>query len=134
AIAEATEILPARFGKVFHDESSLQADLRGRKRTLEADFKRIKGSDEWGIKVFTVRRQVEVPTIVPKSGKDYLKSRAALLKRPSVSSSDSDIVRFSQAVALIAVETAGGGTISSGLRDLPSQTAIVSHVSDKTEV
>lgn len=134
AIAEATEILPARFGTVFHDESSLQADLRGRKRTLEADFKRIKGSDEWGIKVFTVRRQVEVPTIVPKSGKDYLKSRAALLKRSSVSSSDSDIVRFSQAVARIAVETAGGGTISSGQRDLAWQTSILLKRSDKKKL
>src|SRR5438445_11928690 len=131
AIAEATEILPARFGIVFHDESSLQADLRGRKRTLEADFKRIKGSDEWGIKIFMVRHQIEAPSIVPKSGRDYLKSRAALLKRPSVSTVDPDIARFSEAVGRIAVETAGGGTISSGQRDLQWQTSILLRRSDK---
>jgi len=134
AIAEATEILPARFGTVFHDESSLQADLQGRKRTLEADFKRIKGCDEWGIKVFMVRPQIERPAIVPKSGKDYLRSRAALLKRPSVSTLAPDIALFSEAVQRIAVETAGGGTISSGQRDLQWQTSILLRRSEKKKL
>ena len=60
AIAEVADILPARFGTVFLDASSLKADVRKRKKLLAADLRRIHGCDEWGVKVFAVTPKTEV--------------------------------------------------------------------------
>src|SRR5256885_2923805 len=50
AIAESRDTLPARLGTVFLSEASLEADIRKRKAALDADLRRIAGTQEWGIR------------------------------------------------------------------------------------
>jgi len=125
AIAKQTEILPARFGTVFHSETSLRQHVRGRTRNLKRDFERVRGADEWGIKVFGIPPQ---PALVPKvnSGKDYLKAKAALLpKRREAQNNNADLQKFEDALKRVARETAKVGNISSGQRGLAFQTSLL---------
>lgn len=128
ALAQASEILPARFGTVFRSESSLEADVRSRKRVLQADFAKVRGSDEWGVKVFGVAPKLELPkSESPRTGKDYLKAKAALLsKRPEKGKvSPAEFSALSQELQKLAVETAEVGKVSGGQRGLQWQTALL---------
>jgi len=127
AIAEQTEILPARFGTVFLTEASLQADVQKRKRTLDADFKRIKDADEWGVKVFSLPVKVELPPAESRTGKDYLKTKAALLQRRPTKPKgpDPQLDTFAQQLKQIAIDSAEGGKISSGQRGLEWQSSLL---------
>ncbi|HZQ22248.1 MAG TPA: GvpL/GvpF family gas vesicle protein [Terriglobales bacterium] len=119
AIGEITDILPTRLGTVFLNENSLAADVERRKATLTADLKRIQGKDEYGVKVFAGKpTKVEVP-LAARSGKDYLQAKSALLRmRTPQNKKDADIERLAQALDEVAEDTAEGGRISSGRRDL----------------
>ena len=130
AIAKQTEILPARFGTVFRSETSLRQHVRGRTRHLKRDFERVRGADEWGVKVFGITMQsAAVPKIQSKvhSGKDYLKAKAALLpkRRGSTGGTDGDLKKFQEALKRVARETAKVGNISSGQRGLAFQTSLL---------
>ncbi len=133
AIALETEILPTRFGTVFMSESSLEADVRSKKRILESDFGRIHGSDEFGVKVFGVPPKAEVPLGASGTGKDYLKAKAALLqRRPAKSNTAATELReFSSELQALAVATAEGGKISGGQRGLQWQTSILLRRADR---
>jgi len=133
AIAEQTEILPARFGTVFLTESSLKADVQKRKRTLESDFERIKDADEWGVKVFTLPAKVELPPGELSSGKDYLKAKAAILqRRPSKpKQADPELGAFARQLKQLAVDSEEGGKISSGQRGLEWQSSLLLKRADR---
>lgn len=125
SIAELGDVLPARFGTVFLNERSLARDIDSRKRILKADFQRIKNSDEWGIKIFRRPLKIEVPSGPARSGKDYLKAKAALMQRRPEKTSDADIERFVEALKRIAVGTADIGKVSGGQRGLQWQTSLL---------
>jgi len=129
AIAKQTEILPARFGTVFRSETSLRQHVRRRTRHLRRDFERVRGADEWGVKVFGITLQsAAVPKIQSKvhSGKDYLKAKAALLpKRREAAATDGDLKKFQEALNRVARETAKVGNVSSGQRGLAFQTSLL---------
>lgn len=133
-IAQVADILPARFGTVFLNEGSLAEDLESRKRILKADLKRIKNSDEWGIKVFRVQQKAEWPTSPVHSGKEYLKAKATLLQRRPDQTSDSDIKRFAGALKRIAVGTAEVGRVSGGQRGLQWQTSLLLRRADRRKL
>ena len=78
AIAQDLEILPARFGTVFRSERSLRKHIHEKLPEIKKNLKRIKGADEWGVKVFAANPRV-APLAAVRSGKDYLKAKAALL-------------------------------------------------------
>jgi hypothetical protein len=125
ALAQQTEILPARFGTVFRDENSLRRHIRGRGASLVKDFSRVKDADEWGVKIFET---TSVPTVVPKvnSGKEYLMAKAALLPRKKSGQIPSDeLSEFQAALDEVAAETAMAGRISSGQRGLAFQTTLL---------
>jgi len=131
AIAAETEILPARFGTVFLSEASLEADIQSKKKTLDRDLRKIKDSDEWGVKVFGVQPKVELPRAGARTGKDYLKAKAALLQRRPTKGTDADLIRFEEELKRVAVETAVGGKISSGQRGLQWQTSLLLRRDDR---
>lgn len=131
AIASETEILPARFGTVFLTQSSLEADIQDRRKTLESDLRRIRDSDEWGVKVFGVPPRVELPKTGSRSGKDYLRAKAALLQKRPTKGTDADLIRFEEELKRVAVETAVGGKISSGQRGLQWQTSLLLRRDDR---
>src|ERR1700719_4160693 len=53
-ISETADILPARFGIEFLNEKSLRAHIDSRRAALQDDLKRIRGREEWGVKVFAL--------------------------------------------------------------------------------
>ncbi len=127
ALAEGIEILPARFGTVFLTDTSLEKHIAGNKDILRRDFSKIRGSDEWGVKVFGVPAKVELPPAQSRTGKDYLKAKATMLRtrpgRNNVSAADFD--EFSEQLRKIAVETAQVGKVSGGQRGLQWQTSLL---------
>ncbi len=133
AIAQEADMLPARFGTVFRSQASLEGDVRRKKAILKKDFDRIHGSDEFGIKIFGVLAKVELPAIPSRSGKDYLKAKAALLQRKPAKSiiSDSDFREFQEELRRVAVETAEAGKISGGQRGLQWQTSVLLRRADR---
>ncbi len=125
AIAEVTDVLPARFGTVFLDASTLEADVHKRKKLLQADLRKIHGCDEWGVKIFAVEQKRQVQVEKPKSGRGYLETKAALLRRPSAGIAPEDLDAFSTALRRISVEMADGGRISGGQRGLQWQSSFL---------
>src|SRR5579872_5562894 len=69
AISRLTDILPTRFGTVFRTEQSLCKHVAKRVAGLKKDFQRIKGADEWGVKVFNLQ-PAALPVPKVSSGKD----------------------------------------------------------------
>ena len=125
AISRLTDILPTRFGTVFRTEQSLCKHVAKRVRGLKKDFERIKGADEWGVKVFTVR-PATLPMPSARTGKDYLKAKAALLpSRKPKSIQPEHMVKFERALAEVATETAPAGNVSRGQRGLLFQTSLL---------
>jgi Gas vesicle synthesis protein GvpL/GvpF len=124
-IATKAEILPCRLGTVFRTETSLCRHLMKRVPVLKRDFARIKGADEWGVKVFDVQTVIsKLPKV--RNGKDYLRAKAALLPtRHRKPATTGDIVKFQRALERIASETAPAGNVSRGQRGLSFQRTLL---------
>jgi len=125
AISKLADILPARFGTVFLDVSSLNADVRVKKKTLVGDLRRIHGCDEWGVKVFGVQPKAQMVPGKPATGRDYLKTKAALLRRPSAGVPVEGLETFSAALRRISMEMSDGGKITAGQRGLQMQSSLL---------
>lgn len=125
AIARAADVLPARFGTVFLNESSLRADIQKRQAELLADFERIRDCEEWGVKVFAGRpAKVDLPKTL-KTGKDYLKAKSAILESRARKAPDEEIRSFAHALEEVSETAAEGGRISAGRRDLLFQVSLL---------
>lgn len=127
AIGAEVEILPARLGTIFRTEASLCKHVLRRLGNLKSDFKRIRGADEWGIKVFQIPSLVSaIPSQKIRTGRDYLKAKAATLpvrrKRPSEAGAISEL---ELALERVAKETAPVGKVSHGQRGLTYQTTLL---------
>jgi hypothetical protein len=134
AIAQQAEILPARFGTVFRSEQSLRKHIRERMRDIRRDFERITGADEWGVKVFAAKA-APAPVTQVKTGKDYLKAKAALLPRKkSQSDINGDFAEFEKALAQVSLESAPAGNVSSGQRGLRFQTSLLVKRKDRKKL
>jgi hypothetical protein len=135
AIAREVEILPARFGTVFRSEESLRKHIHVRKREITRDLKRIKGADEWGIKVFATKPAAAAPMAKVRSGKDYLKAKAALLpSKRSRSDTNGEFAEFESALQKVALESAAVGNVSSGQRGLRFQTSLLVKRKDRKKL
>lgn len=125
AIARAGDVLPARFGTVFLTESSLQDDVQRRKDELLADFERVQGCEEWGVKVFAAQpRKVPLHAKL-KTGKDYLKAKSAILESRKRPAADEEVRRLADALENVSEGSAEGGRISGGRRDLLFQVSLL---------
>ena len=134
AIAREAEILPARFGTVFRSEDSLRKHIRAQARDIARDFKRIQGADEWGVKVFS--RKATAPAMPQvRSGKDYLKAKAALLPgKSSRSEEGGEFAEFERALRQVALECAAAGKVSAGQRGLRFQTSLLVKRKDRKKL
>jgi len=125
AIARSRDILPARFGTVFRTPSSLAADVEKHKTVLSRDLKKISGCEEWGVKIFNLRSQAPA-AIAAKSGRDYLRAKAAALRPEKRPEGDAEVQRLTQALERLAVASApGGGAVSRGQRGLEWQGSLL---------
>ena len=126
AIRTQAEVLPARFGTVFRNLSSLQKHVRAGLRQFQKDFKRLKDADEWGVKVFALQPAVKNASPAARSGRAYLMARAALVPRhDSRPQTDHELDEFSKELERVAEETAAVGKISSGQRGLTFQRSLL---------
>jgi hypothetical protein len=131
AIAKFEDILPARFGTVFLTQDSLRADIKKRKREILADFERIEGSDEWGVKVFMLTPKTLAQTSPVLTGKDYLQAKSQVLRSKGPLKADEQIDRFDSEMRKTAVDSAPAGTISGGRRDLVYRISLLVKRSDR---
>ncbi len=130
AIAQAADVLPARFGIEFLNDKSLRSHIESRQLMLKADFNRIRGKEEWGIKVFALPI-VSLPKKKIRSGKEYLQAKSALSRRVPESAGP-DLLDFATKLRLIADEVAEGGKFAGSRRDLEfHQTILLKRVDRK---
>lgn len=116
AIAQEADVLPARFGIEFLDEKSLRSHIEGRQAALKADFDRIRGKEEWGVKVF-VLPVAPMPKKKIRSGKEYLQAKSALSRRAPERNSP-ELLDFAKKLQSLADEIEEGGKFAAARRDL----------------
>jgi len=134
AIAREVEMLPARFGTVFRSEESLRKHIRAHTSQIKNDLERIKGADEWGVKVFAAKA-TPAPVSQVRSGKDYLRAKAALLpSKRSRSDMNGEFAEFENALGKVALESAAVGNVSSGQRGLRFQTSLLVKRKDRKKL
>jgi hypothetical protein len=112
-LASKVEMLPARFGTVFLSERSLKEHVTSGKKNFQAVFKKIVGSEEWGIKVFRLAQPGRAAMLEAASGTDYLK-RKSLSVMPRAKEEDPKLAGLVRALSALSVDTAPGGKASSG--------------------
>jgi hypothetical protein len=116
-VAKKMTIVPARFGTVFSGEAALLKDVQGRKAALKKVFARVAGGDEWGVKVFAERQVAAVAMTEARSGKEYLRQKAARLKkRPE--RNDQELQELATALGKIATDSAPSGKVSGAQHSL----------------
>jgi len=131
AISEKVEILPARLGTVFLNETSLVNDIQSRRAALQSDLKRIEGAEEWGIRVFRAAATAPIAT-APRSGKEYLKAKSAHFRARSPQGPDEEVQRLAGELAQFG-PTAAGGKISGGRRDLQYHVTLLLRRKDRAK-
>jgi hypothetical protein len=125
AIARQHDILPARFGTVFRTLASLQADVQQHKARMVGDLRRIRGCEEWGVKIFS-ERAASPSAAGAKSGRDYLQAKAAALRAQAPPAAGPEIEPLAQALQELAVAAApGSGPVSRGQRGLLWQASLL---------
>ena len=127
AIATQAEVLPARFGTVFRNLSSLRKHVRDGLPGFQKDFKRLKDADEWGVKVFALP-SAGAKNVVggAPTGRAYLRAKAALMPRQaSRPQTDHELEAFRKELDRVAEETAVVGKVSSGQRGLTFQRSLL---------
>lgn len=115
AIAQAADVLPARFGIEFLNDKSLRSHIESRQRVLKADFSRIRGKEEWGVKVFALP-VMPLPKKKARTGKEYLQAKSTLSRR-AVGRDSPELLDFAKALRAMADDVAEGGKFAAR-RDL----------------
>lgn len=108
-IAATATIIPARFGTVFSSRQALLKNIQGRSSALKKVFARITNADEWGVKLIAEPRQPQPAPSKVRSGKEYLKQKAARFKKPP---DLSGVKEFVATLEKIATDSAPTGKIS----------------------
>ena len=116
-LAAKVEILPARFGTVFLTDESLLQHVESSKKSIQSVFKKISGSDEWGVKIFRTEQAERPAMIEAASGTDYLK-RKAQSAMPRKREGDARLDAFVRSLSGLSVDTASGGKASTGQPNL----------------
>jgi len=132
AIARGTDILPARFGLEFSNDQSLRSHIETRRAALKADFERVQGRQEWGVKVFALPA-AQLPKKKFRTGKEYLQAKSALLGAVS-GPPDPALLEFAEALESIADQIAEGGKFAAARRDLEFHKVFLMKRSDRPKL
>lgn len=132
AIAQAADVLPARFGIEFLNDKSLRSHIEKRQPVWKADFNRIRGKQEWGVKVFALP---VMPKLKKKArtGKEYLQAKSALSRRADGRDSG-ELVNFAKALRSIAADVAEGGKFAGARRDLEFHKTVLLKRADRKKL
>jgi len=131
-IASKITILPARFGTVFLTEDSLREHVAERKQQLMQTLKKIEGTEEWGVKLFSI---APAPAQAPamSSGSDYLRLKAAKLQPVGRKELDPEVKDFIRELQGVTEDSAISGKVSSGQRNLEWQASFLVRKNRKKE-
>ena len=132
AIAREADILPARFGLEFLNDASLRSHIESRQATLQADFDRLQGRQEWGVKVFALPA-VPLPKRTFRTGKEYLQAKSALSRRAPRESAPA-LSEFAKALESIADRIAEGGKFAAARRDLEFHKTLLLKRADRAKL
>lgn len=132
AIAGGADILPARFGLEFLNDTSLRSHTESRQAALKADFERLQGRQEWGVKVFALPA-APPPKKKFRTGKEYLQAKSALSRR-AAREPDPALLEFAKALESIADRTADGGKFAAARRDLQFHKVLLLKRSDRAKL
>jgi hypothetical protein len=150
-IAETADILPARFGIEFLNEKSLRAHIDSRRAALQDDLKRIRGREEWGVKVFALpvappplsrlaNKHSAKKQLVNKkisSGREYLEAKSALSRRAAerrTAPDDPEVLAFARSLQSISDDVADGGKFAGARRDLQFHKTLLLKRSDRPKL
>jgi hypothetical protein len=146
-IAETADILPARFGIEFLNEKSLRVHIDSRRVALQDDLKRIRGREEWGVKVFALpvappplNRLAEKRSAKkqPPSGREYLEAKSALAARRAADGrtapDDPEVLAFARSLQSISDDVADGGKFAGARRDLQFHKTLLLKRSDRPKL
>ena len=131
-IADATTVLPTRFGTVFNNEQSLREHIRQEKDKLSTKLAHIEGAEEWGVKLFLNPSPPASPIEV-SSGRDYLRAKATMIQVKKRSELDPDVAEFARELQSIALESAPAGKVSSGQNNLEWQASFLLRKKDRPQ-
>lgn len=95
------DVLPTRLGIVFLSFRSLRDYAESAGPGIRKVLERIKGCEEWGVKVFASPKRREADVTPASSGADYLKRKANSLSRAQKHAPDPAIEEFGQALAMV---------------------------------
>jgi hypothetical protein len=156
-IAETADILPARFGIEFLNEKSLRAHIDSQRAALQDDLKRIRGREEWGVKVFALpvvppsvnqlakkhlakgksaNKQLLANKKIP-SGREYLEAKSALSRRAAdgrAAPDDPEVLAFARSLQSISDDVADGGKFAGARRDLQFHKTLLLKRSDRPKL
>ena len=133
-IASTVDLLPARLATVFRSQQSLSQHVRKHASVLKRDLERVKDAREWGIKVFALEAVIALPAQV-RSGKDYLKAKAARLPKHQKSQpTQEEVDQLARELARVSIDSAAPGRVSSGQKGLAFQTTILVRRKDERKL
>jgi hypothetical protein len=114
-IAVQADVLPARFATVFLSAESLCQDVKRRGRELRRGFARVRGCDEWGVKIYALSRPVPQPT-GELSGRGYLERKSQMLESAMRGRGKADpaIEGFAKELEAISRESVAAAAVSRG--------------------
>ena len=131
-LASMLTIVPARFGTVFLSDKSLQAHVADSKEEIRKTLKKIEGTEEWGVKLFSIAKEpAQMPHV--SSGSDYLRLKAVKLQPVKVKELDPEIKEFVRELQEVTEDSAVSGKVSSGQRNLEWQASFLVRKSRRKE-
>jgi hypothetical protein len=78
-VAAHSDVLPARFATVFLSEDSLRKDVQRRRAQLRQNLERVRGCDEWGVKIYAIAQPAPQAVETDASGRGYLERKSQML-------------------------------------------------------
>ena len=118
-IAGRGDVLPARFATVFLTLDSLRDDVKRRNAELRRNLERVRGCDEWGVKIHAVAR-IPAPQDAARkneeSGRGYLQRKSVMLESAMRMRSKTDpaLEAFAQELSRLSRENVPAGAMSRG--------------------
>ncbi|HZQ90248.1 MAG TPA: GvpL/GvpF family gas vesicle protein [Terriglobales bacterium] len=106
ALAQQLDLLPTRFGSVFLSHASLRKHVQEQKSFVNATLRRLAGTEEWGVKVFSEVGPNAAP-VQAQSGADYLRQKSTMLQQRG-RALPVEIDAFAEALRDVSVDAVAG--------------------------
>ena len=115
ALHAAGPVLPMRLGTLFPDEAALLALLQQSEVRVREALDRVRGRDQWELRIAAPDDADRADNGAPRSGTDYLMGRRAVRQEQArrAATVDDAIVTLDEQLAALATERAGAARVTS---------------------